>query len=163
MDKLSVDERHDFAREITVIARRWRVRLDERLKELDVSQARWAALFWLGHSQDGVSQAILADRAGIEPPTLVRIIDKLQQQGLIERTPSEQDRRVNLLTLTPAAAPLLEEIDRVAEELRREVMVDISPEEFQSAMDVLRRLRIRLDQLDEDGPMAESPRAARSR
>jgi len=138
------DERHAFARELVVVARRWRTRLDERLKALGISEARWAALYWLWQSPEGLSQTELADRAGVESPTLVRTIDLLSEAGLVERRAHPADRRAKVVALTPAAMPLVKEIDAAAEELRRELMADISPEELRLALKVLRTLRVKL-------------------
>jgi MarR family transcriptional regulator for hemolysin len=145
MEDLTDAERHEFAREIAVIARRWRVRLDERLVVLDMSQARWVALYWLSQSPEGISQTALAERTAVEAPTLTRVVDQLESQDLVKRTASPTDRRVNLLTLTERALPLVAQIDQIAEGLRQEVMADISMDEFKMAMSVLRRLRTRLD------------------
>ena len=145
MDRLTSRERHDFAQSIAIVARRWRTRLDERLKPMDMSIARWGALYWLGQQTEGVSQAALADMAGVEPPTLVRVIDQLEAQGLVERKVSATDRRVNLLRLTDAARPLVEEIEAEAERMRMEVLHDLTFEEYESAMNVMGKLRERLD------------------
>lgn len=145
MDRLSPRERHDFAQAIAIVARRWRTRLDERLKPMNMSIARWGALYWLGQQSEGVSQAALADMAGVEPPTLVRVIDQLEAQGLVERKVSATDRRVNLLRLTDAARPLVEEIEIEAERMRMEVLHDLTFEEYESAMNVMSKLRERLD------------------
>jgi MarR family transcriptional regulator for hemolysin len=144
MQTLTPDERHDFAREIAVVARRWRTRLDERLKDLNMSQARWVALYWLGQHPEGISQAALADLSAVEPPTLLRVVDQLEQQGLIERRPEPNDRRIKRLCLTEAAIPVVEAIGVIAEDMRQEVMGDITLDEFHNAMSVLRRIRTRL-------------------
>ena len=78
MNRLTSRDRADFAQAISIVARRWRTRLDERLKPMNMSIARWGALYWLGQAGDGVSQAALAELAGVEPPTLVRVIDQLE-------------------------------------------------------------------------------------
>ncbi len=52
MDKLTSRDRHDFAQAISIVARRWRTRLDERLKPMNMSIARWGALYWLGQAGD---------------------------------------------------------------------------------------------------------------
>jgi len=145
MNRLSPRDRHDFAQSISVVARRWRTRLDERLKPMNMSIARWGALYWLGQAGDGVSQAHLAELAGVEPPTLVRVIDQLEAQGLVERRTSPSDRRVNMLYLTEAALPLVAEIETEAENLRQELLGDISFEEYETAVGVLTKLRTRLD------------------
>ena len=144
MDRLTPRDRHDFAQAISIVARRWRTRLDERLKPLDMSIARWGALYWLGQAGDGVSQAALAELAGVEPPTLVRVLDQLEAQGLVERRVSPTDRRVNLLTLTEAAKPLVAEIETEAERLRVELLDGISYEDYQTAVSVMEKLRERL-------------------
>ncbi len=82
--------------------------------------------------------------AGVEPPTLVRVIDQLEAQGLVERRTSPTDRRVNLLHLTPAAKPLVAEIEAEAERLRVELLDGLSFEEYQAAVNVIQKLRERL-------------------
>jgi MarR family transcriptional regulator for hemolysin len=145
MNRITARERHDFAQAISVVARRLRIRLDERLKPLNISQARWGALYWLGETGDGVSQAALAEMAGVEPPTLVRVIDQLEAQGLVERRASQADRRVNLLHLTQQALPLVAEIEAEAERIRQELLADVTYEEYQAVMRVMQKLRERLD------------------
>ncbi len=144
MDRLTSRDRHDFAQAISVVARRWRTRLDERLKPMNMSIARWGALYWLGQGGDGMSQAALAELAGVEPPTMVRVIDQLEAQGLVERRMSPTDRRVNLLRLTDAARPLVTEIEVEAERLRVELLEGVSYEEYQTALGVLQKLGERL-------------------
>jgi MarR family transcriptional regulator for hemolysin len=144
MNRLTSRDRHDFAQAISIVARRWRTRLDERLKPLDMSIARWGALYWLGQAGDGLSQAALAELAGVEPPTLVRVLDQLEAQGLVERKVSPTDRRVNLLSLTEAAKPLVAEIEAEAERLRVELLEGVSFEEYQTALNVMQKLSERL-------------------
>ena len=146
MNRLSPRDPHGFAQSISVVARRWRTRLDERLKPMNMSIARWGALYWLGQAGPGLSQAHLAELAGVEPPTLVRVIDQLEAQGLVQRRVSPSDRRVNLLYLTDAALPLVAEIEAEAENLRQELIGDLSFEEYEMAVNVIQKLRHRLDQ-----------------
>lgn len=145
MDKLTSRDRHDFAQAISVVARRWRTRLDDRLKPMNMSIARWGALYWLGQAGGGVSQATLAEMAGVEPPTLVRVLDQLEAQGLVRRQANPSDRRVNLLYLTDAAKPLVDEIEAEAERLRVELLDGISYEDYRTALRVIQTLSERLD------------------
>jgi MarR family transcriptional regulator for hemolysin len=137
--------RDELARELVVAARRWRTRLDERLRSLGVGEARWAALYWLWRTPGGISQTALAELAGVESPTLVRTLDLLCDAGLVERRVAPHDRRAKLVALTPLAMPLIEQLDGVADGLRREVMADLMPEEIAVTLRVLRKLRARLD------------------
>lgn len=150
--------RIELARELVVVARRWRTKLDERLRPLGIGEARWSALYWLWQTPGGLSQTALAERAGVESPTLVRTLDLLCEAGLAERRVAPHDRRAKLVGLTPAAMPLIEQLDSVADELRQEMMADLTPEEIAVTLRVLRKLRAQLD--GEAAPAAAAPAAA---
>lgn len=159
LDQMADDELHIFARELVVVARRWRTRLDERLKCLGLTEARWAALYWLWQSPEGLSQTALAELAGVESPTLVRTLDLLCEAGLVERRACAYDRRAKLVVLTPAAMPLVHQLDAVAAELRADLMADLTPAELAMALGIFRKLRLRLD----SGESAENARPSASR
>jgi MarR family transcriptional regulator for hemolysin len=72
------------------------------------------------------------------------VIDQLEAQGLVERRTNSADRRVNLLHLTPAAKPVVAEIEAEAERLRVELLEGLSFEEYQVASGVMQKLRERL-------------------
>ncbi len=65
MHRVTAADKHVFAQELALVARRWRTRCDERLKHLGVDQASWSTLYWLKHSEAGISQAQLAERANV--------------------------------------------------------------------------------------------------
>lgn len=146
-------ERHEMLRELVITARRWRTRCDERLRAMGLSEARSAALYWLSQSPEGLSQSALAERAGVENPTLVRTLDLLCEAGLVDRRASPHDRRAKVVALTPAAGPLVRQMDVVSAELRGEIMPDLTLEEAQVVLRVLRKMRFRLDG-DDRGPPA---------
>lgn len=136
----------EFPRQISMISRRWRMRLDERLRHLGLTQARWHTLFELSKTPDGLTQRELADRVGVEGPTLVPQLDDLQKQSLIERSPVEGDRRANNVRLTAMAEPLIDEMTTIADALRHEVMRDVTPFELEQVLTVLRKVNVRLDE-----------------
>lgn len=146
---------HAFSRELVVTARRWRTRLNERLKSVGLTEARWAALYWLWQSPEELSQTALADRAGVESPALVRTLDLLCEAGLVERRTCQHDRRAKVVVLTPAAMPLIRQLDNVAAELRAELMDDLTCEELEMALRVMHKLRARLD-ADEPDALAKT-------
>lgn len=113
--------RERFGRLIGEIHRLWRLRMNERLRPLGLSQSRWTTLRTLHREGEGIAQAELAARVGIEAPTLVGILDGLVHSGYVVRRVSPEDRRVRTVHLTPRAQRQLAEIERVATELRREV------------------------------------------
>lgn len=134
----------EFALHLGRVSRRWRARLDERLRHLGLTQARWVALLLLSKAGP-VSQRELADLVGIEGPTLVRQLDNLEEQGLIERRANGVDRRVKELHLTDRARPVLQEITRIADELRNELLSDVPASDLDTAGQVLKAIGDKLE------------------
>ena len=140
-----MDPRQAFALDLGRVSRRWRARLDERLKVTGLTQARWSTLLHLSRAGECLTQRELAARVGIEGPTLVRLLDALEAQGLIERLPVEGDRRAKSIRLTEAAQPLLAEINRIAADLRREILAGVPVEDLETCQRVLRHIGDRLE------------------
>lgn len=115
----------------------WRQTLDRRLRPLGLSQATWRTLFHLERRGEGISQRALAELMGIEGPSLVRLLDSLERDDLVERRPAVHDRRANTLHLTAKARPLLAALHRVADEVRNELLGGVDESELQIATQVL--------------------------
>jgi MarR family transcriptional regulator for hemolysin len=118
-----------------------RAALDARLKPFGLSQARWQVLLKLRRAGCALSQHVLAQRVGIEPASLVRHLDALQLDGLIEREADPADRRAKRVSLTPAGEALSHQLLSVAQEMRAELLADVSEAELQVCIDVLSRLK----------------------
>lgn len=129
-------------------ARIWRLRANERLKPLGLSQSTWLALWHLSTCADGLRQNELADRLGIEGPTLVRLLDRLEKEGLVLRAMEAEDRRQRRINLTPAAAPLLAKVRASVAELRGEIFAGLPDADIEAALAVLSSLRGRLEQAE---------------
>ena len=134
-----------LGRAIALASRKWRLRLDERLRHLDLTQARWHVLLELKKADRMLSQKDLAARIGIEPPTLVRQLDDLERRGLVRREAIEGDRRVNAVYLTEAAGPVLDAILEIAEQVRREITGGLSRDDLATATRVIAHINERLD------------------
>src|SRR5579862_5408840 len=93
------------------IARLLRRRFDEGAEQnaLGLTRNQSFVLVYIARDQ-GLSQARLAQLLQIEPIALVRLIDRLEEVGLVERRLDPRDRRIWRLYLTPSAAPVLERI-----------------------------------------------------
>lgn len=141
--------RRQFPFSVARIARRWRKLLDERLKDLGVTQARWSTMVALHRGGEGVTQRELAELMSIENPTLVRLLDNLESQKLIERRPCEQDRRARRLHLTPHGESFIEQLDNRAEGLRDQLLDGITDEELKICLDVFDRI---LDNAEKAAP-----------
>jgi DNA-binding MarR family transcriptional regulator len=94
--------------------------LDRRLSVHGASIWNWVLLREAANA-DGASQRQLAELMRIEPPTLVRHLDKLVQDGLVERRPDVSDRRVVRVVVTPAGYARLDELHAVVQELDKEL------------------------------------------
>ncbi|MDX1587707.1 MAG: transcriptional regulator SlyA [Oleiphilaceae bacterium] len=128
--------RRQFPFALARLARRWRKLLDERLKDLGVTQARWTTLVALHRGGEGVTQRELAELMAIENPTLVRLLDNLEQQSLIERRPCEKDRRARRLHLTPQGMAFMQTLDARAESLRDQMLEGVSDKDLKTCLKV---------------------------
>lgn len=109
------------------VARLMRKRFEQRARAeaLPLTRAQWSVLAKLALNE-GINQAALAQLLEIEPITLVRLLDRLQVAGLVERRPDPQDRRARALFLTAAAHPMLDRIWALAAKVRAEAMDGLS-------------------------------------
>jgi MarR family transcriptional regulator for hemolysin len=139
------DLNYRFTGRMNLISRRYRTRLNERLKRIGQTQARWDALFWISISGEGVTQSELAERMGIEGPTLVRMLHKLEQEGLVERQSTPLDRRAKTIRLKGKAEEVLAGIAKLIAPFRREILQDIDPEELKVCVSVFDRVMARLE------------------
>jgi MarR family transcriptional regulator for hemolysin len=129
---------------IAQIARRWRARLDARIAEYGLTEARWLALLALSRGGDGLTQKQLAALLSIEGPTLVRTLDWLEAEALVERRESALDRRAKTLHLTAKASPLIHRIEGAATQVRAEIMAAIPEAELAACLAVLDRIAVGL-------------------
>jgi MarR family transcriptional regulator for hemolysin len=134
-----------FVAELGRVHRKWRARLDERLKNTGLTHARWQALLLIRRQREPLTQRELAQGLGIEGPTLVRTLDRLEQEGLIERCPADHDRRANTIRATAKARPIMGKIAQIADELRAELLAGISPDQLAVAAAVLKDIGDKLE------------------
>jgi MarR family transcriptional regulator for hemolysin len=116
---------------------------DQQGRNLGISRAQWTVLVRLERTE-GLNQAELAELLDLQPITLTRLLDKLDENGLIERRADPNDRRANRLYLKPAARPLLEQLAHLGEGLMATVLEGVDPE---SKERMLRDLRVMKDNL----------------
>ena len=91
------------------VSRRYTRRFEERAQRLALTLPQCRALIHL-QSHEGVSQKRLAELADVDPMTLVRILDRMEADGWVQRRFDPADRRAHTLWLTAAATPVLEQI-----------------------------------------------------
>jgi MarR family transcriptional regulator for hemolysin len=112
-------------REIAVnlmdVARMLRTYADQRARQFGISRAQWVVLIRLDRSE-GLKQSELAEILDLQPISLTRLLDRLAENGLIERRADPNDRRANRLYLTPAARPLLEQLAKLGLDMMETVL-----------------------------------------
>jgi MarR family transcriptional regulator for hemolysin len=86
----------------------------------------------------------LAEILKIEPITLLRILDRLEAAGLVERRTHAADRRVRLLYLTPEARPALETMRELGELTRAEALAGVAGEERERLLETLCTMKTNL-------------------
>ncbi len=143
--------RWQFGVAIAQIARRWRLRLDQRIAPFGLTEARWLVLLSLARRGDGVTQKDLAARLAIEAPTLVRTLDWLEQEGFVARRPVPEDRRAKTIHLTESARPMVLRIEAEASAVRAEILADIPEADLSACLAVLQRVAEGLAKIEE-GP-----------
>ena len=135
----------------------WRSILDRRLAPLGLTQTRWVTLYHLWKLGEGNPQCDLARAIGVEAPSLVRTLGQLEEQGLVERRACDNDRRSKRIYLTPAAMPLLEQIDSVVLAARQEMLAGLSEddlEQLEKWLALIESNGLAIQARDQDGPSA---------
>jgi DNA-binding MarR family transcriptional regulator len=117
--------------------------LDQRLQALGASLWNWVLLREATRAS-GASQRELADLMHIEPPTLVRHLDRLEADGYVERRPDPDDRRAWRLYLTPRGSDLLDQLRPFALETFETALEGIEPADREQLMTMLERIRTNL-------------------
>ncbi len=139
--------RDQFPFAVARVTRRWRKLLDERLKDLGVTQARWTTMVYLQRGGEGLTQRELASLMAIENPTLVRLLDSLEEQGLIQRRLCQNDRRARRLHLTEAGESFMVDLNARAKKLRDEMLEGVSGDDIDVALGVFNKIMVNGDRL----------------
>jgi MarR family transcriptional regulator, transcriptional regulator for hemolysin len=137
---------YPFSQGFMFLARRWRNLMNEELRAVGQSQARWGTLYWIKIFGDTVNQTELADRIGVEQPTLGRILRDLEAEGLIERLPGKGDRRAKVIRLTGAAKPVMRDIDRIQNTVRAKLLRGIAADDLSTCMAVFAKILANMDE-----------------
>lgn len=151
----------EFVMALRRVTQRWRTRWDAELRDSGQTLGRARALMLLWEAGGGEMQRDLAGQLSVEHPTLVRLLDGLERQGLIRREPVPGHGRANRVVLTEAAAPVVEAVNAASEALRERVLRSIPASDLETALHVLQRIAANLDAMDAVHPLgaAQGPEA----
>ena len=125
------------------VARHLRKRFEQRAKHLGLTRSQWQTLAYLAN-YEGIHQGGLAEILEFEPITLVHILDKLEDRGLIERRRHPTDRRVWQLYMCESAKPIVAEMRIIGEATRAEALQNISAPERDLLLSTLTAMKLNL-------------------
>ena len=114
--------------------------LDIELRsKVGVTFGQWKIIVMLSE-QDGLTQKEIADRIGVEGPTLIPMIDKMEKDGFLRREADPDDRRNNKIRRTQKAEVMWEKMTECVLEVRKRAMKNIRPEEVDILREVLNKI-----------------------
>ena len=129
------------------VSRLYTKRFEERATEIGVTLAQCKALAFLARNE-GINQVRLAELTDIDPMSLVRILDRMEADGWIERRNDPNDRRARLLFSKSKSKPVLEKIWRVGDETRAEALGKLTAQQRNALIDLLEQLHVNLSDLE---------------
>jgi DNA-binding MarR family transcriptional regulator len=129
------------------ISRLMRRAFDERARTIGVTRPQWRVLTMLSR-HEGANQGRLADLLDVEAITLCRMIDRLEEAGLVERRADPSDRRAWRIYLTVKARPILDELRSLADGLIEEVLDGLTGPDRDALTNMLERIRSNLADLE---------------
>ena len=137
------------------IGRLFRKHFTEAAREAGSTGAQWRTLLVL-QRHPGINQGALAEQIDVEPITACRMVDRLEQAGLVERRRDPGDRRVWQLFLTPAAGPVVVQLKTIGIELLEWATSDLTAEEVVTLGGYLHKIRDKIAMMDERRQIKET-------
>lgn len=122
------------------------------MADMGLTQSRWMALLHLQRLGEGCSQSELAHHMGIEQPSLQRTLNRLVEDGIVERRHCSTDARRRTLWFTAAGHELLQRVQIRINEGRSRILAGLSPEQLDALSDMLELLIINARQLQQEPP-----------
>ena len=119
--KRSTNPRREILFELSDVARALRTYVDQRAREHGMTRAQWAVLARL-ERDEGMMQTEMAEALEIQPISLLRLLDRLCEQALVERRPHPTDRRANCLYLTDSGRDRLAQMMPLSREISQNVL-----------------------------------------
>lgn len=129
--------------------RQWRRIIDEQLRPRGLSEAMWLPLLHLARATEAMRQKDLARSLSLDSSSVVRLLDVLEQSGLIERV-VHVDRRAKTLRLTAAGKATVRKVEALLAKNREQIFSCIPEQQLNGAFATLQQLATRLDEFEQD-------------
>ncbi|MDW9373368.1 MarR family winged helix-turn-helix transcriptional regulator [Sinorhizobium meliloti] len=135
---------------LATVNRKLRSVFDARVKERGLTLPRARMLFALAR-KEGLNQRELAEELDIETPTIVRLLDGMEKQGFIERRVELSDRRAKQIHMTDVGRSVADEIQKLASDIREEVLGGLQPQEIAVALKVVSKIATNIQSIGRSG------------
>lgn len=145
---MSLDLKRQLVAQLVESSRLLRNYIDHRAKHRGTTRAQWIVLFRL-RQQEGLSQVDLAEVLELQPISLVRLLDRLVEHGLLERRHDPKDRRANRLFLTASGRQLVDDLDSLRDAIASDVLHEIPDSAIETSLQTLRDIKDRIKRLAE--------------
>jgi DNA-binding MarR family transcriptional regulator len=145
---MSLDLKRQFVAQLVESSRLLRNYIEHRAKSRGTTRAQWIVLYRL-RQQEGLSQVDLADVLELQPISLVRLLDRLVEHGLLERRHDPKDRRANRLFLTASGRQLVDDLDSLRDSIAAEVLQDTPAVAIETSLETLQAVKERIKGLTE--------------
>lgn len=136
-----LDREYRLSRLLVMAGRSWVTHIDNRLRaETGQSRARWQALFTIAFGPQPVTLTDLGQRLFVQWPTLVRVIEGLAVDGLINRVDNPRDGRSKLVSLTPEGLAMVRRIQPILDAERHAMLGDLDDKDLNQCAEFLHRM-----------------------
>jgi MarR family transcriptional regulator, transcriptional regulator for hemolysin len=150
---MSLDLKRQLIAQIVESSRLLRNYIEQRAKSRGTTRAQWIVLFRL-RQQEGLSQVDLADVLELQPISLVRLLDRLVEHGLLERRHDPRDRRANRLFLTASGRQLVDDLDSLRDSIAVDVLQEIPTASLKTSLETLKDIKDRIKGFSEPSDIA---------
>jgi MarR family transcriptional regulator, transcriptional regulator for hemolysin len=131
------DRKLRFTRRVLFLARRWRHLMDEALRGTGHSHARWITLIWVDLLDGKANHRELAERVDVELPTLVRLLNRLEQEGLVARRSLGSKGSAKSVVLTPRGRERLDAMSDVVNRTREGFLDNLDEAQLTQGLEAL--------------------------
>jgi len=145
IDAVSGDDHVAFGELVFGVSRLWRRAANQALDSYGLSHATAAPLLALKRLGGSARQGLVAEEAGLEGPSMVRLVELLVAEGLVSRAEDSSDRRAKIIVLTAAGEERVRSIRTIIDAMREELIDGIDAAELHAAVTMLYAVQDRLE------------------
>jgi MarR family transcriptional regulator for hemolysin len=133
------------------------------LQVYGLTEATWLPLLRIARAETPMRQNELAASLSLDGSSVVRLLDGLENSGLIERCEDPADRRAKSLALTPRGRRTVDQVERVSQEIRDLVLGEVSDKDVGRTVRLFEKVRDRLLSLADERPETTERKRSASR